>query len=123
MGGPPNTRQCFCYDGGGITVSDGPTWSHARKTLRPVFQISQFTDLEKNTFEKHFQMMLKRIPQDGSAIDLQELLERLVSRSHFLRCIKNAKTVSSLSRYLWNTFSEKHDFQMKSSTRTMDTFL
>ncbi|KUJ18014.1 cytochrome P450 alkane hydroxylase-like protein [Mollisia scopiformis] len=63
--------------GNGITVSDGPTWSHARKTLRPIFQKSQFKDLEKMAFEKHLSRMLKRMPNNGSAVDLQKLFQRM----------------------------------------------
>lgn len=64
--------------GNGITLSDGATWSHARKTLSPVFQKSQFEELEKRAFEKHLSRMLKRISNGGSTIDLQHLFQRMV---------------------------------------------
>jgi hypothetical protein len=65
--------------GNGITISDGPAWSHARKSLRPVFQKSQFKLLEERGFEKHFSRMLKHIPKDGSTVDLQKLFKEMVS--------------------------------------------
>ena len=78
----PSRKGVAILMGNGITVSDGPTWSHARKTLRPVFRKSQFKDLEERAFEKHFSRMLKRIPKDDSTVDLQKLFKKMVSTIH-----------------------------------------
>lgn len=50
----PTHQSVFALMGNGIFMSDGPVWSHARKTLRPVFEKSQFEDLENKSFEAFF---------------------------------------------------------------------
>lgn len=74
----PLRRSVAAMMGNGITISDGATWSHARKTLRPVFKKAQFNNLEKMAFDKHLSRMLTRIPNDSSTIDLQILFQRMV---------------------------------------------
>jgi cytochrome P450 len=57
--------------GHGIFNADGERWADSRHLLRPNFARDQVADLE--AFERHFKLMLKHIPQDGSTVDLQEL--------------------------------------------------
>ncbi|KAH6616873.1 cytochrome P450 [Boeremia exigua] len=57
--------------GHGIFNADGEQWANSRHLLRPNFARDQVADLD--AFERHFQLMLKHIPTDGSTFDLQEL--------------------------------------------------
>lgn len=57
--------------GHGIFNADGERWANSRHLLRPNFVRDQVADLE--AFERHFKLMLKHIPKDGSTVDLQEL--------------------------------------------------
>lgn len=57
--------------GHGIFNADGERWANSRHLLRPNFSRDQVADLE--AFERHFKLMLKHIPMDGSTVDLQEL--------------------------------------------------
>ncbi|KAJ4343658.1 hypothetical protein N0V95_006597 [Ascochyta clinopodiicola] len=57
--------------GHGIFNVDGERWANSRHLLRPNFARDQVADLE--AFERHFKLMLKHIPKDGSTVDLQSL--------------------------------------------------
>jgi cytochrome P450 len=57
--------------GHGIFNLDGDDWANSRHLLRPNFARDQVGDLE--AFERHFKLMIKHIPRDGSTIDLQDL--------------------------------------------------
>ncbi|KAH9872131.1 hypothetical protein J1614_006393 [Plenodomus biglobosus] len=57
--------------GHGIFNAEGERWANSRQMLRPNFARDQIADLE--AFERHFEMMMKHIPRDGSTVDLQEL--------------------------------------------------
>ncbi|KAF2865926.1 n-alkane-inducible cytochrome P450 [Massariosphaeria phaeospora] len=61
--------------GDGIFNADGERWANSRHLLRPNFAREQVADLD--AFERHFKLMLKHIPRDGSTFDLQELFFRL----------------------------------------------
>ncbi|KAF2733049.1 cytochrome P450 [Polyplosphaeria fusca] len=61
--------------GHGIFNSDGEDWANSRHMLRPNFARDQVADIE--AFERHFKLMLKHIPQDGSTVDLQDLFFKL----------------------------------------------
>lgn len=61
--------------GHGIFNADGERWANSRHMLRPNFARDQVADLE--AFERHFKLMLKHIPRDGSTVDLQGLFFRL----------------------------------------------
>ena len=65
------------YCGRGFLDTDGAEWEHSRSLLSPSFtkvNISNHTD-----FEHYVGLMIKHIPRDGSTVDLQDLLFRLVS--------------------------------------------
>ncbi|KAF2852748.1 cytochrome P450 52A12 [Plenodomus tracheiphilus IPT5] len=70
--------------GHGIFNADGERWANSRALLRPNFVRDQVADLE--AFERHFKLMLKLIPRDGSTVDLQELFFMLTidSATEFL---------------------------------------
>jgi hypothetical protein len=70
--------------GHGIFNADGERWANSRHLLRPNFARDQVGDLE--AFERHFKLMLKHVPKDGSTVDLQELFFRLTidSATEFL---------------------------------------
>jgi cytochrome P450 len=61
--------------GHGIFNADGERWANSRHLLRPNFAREQVADID--AFERHFKLMLKHIPRDGSTVDLQELFFRL----------------------------------------------
>ncbi|PQE15090.1 cytochrome P450 alkane hydroxylase protein [Rutstroemia sp. NJR-2017a BVV2] len=57
--------------GHGIFTTDGPIWKNSRALLRPIFDKESISDL--NLAEVHFQHLLRRLPRDGSTVDLQQL--------------------------------------------------
>lgn len=61
--------------GDGIFNSDGERWAESRHLLRPNFNRDQVGDLD--AFERHFRLLLKHIPRDGSTVDLQPLFFKL----------------------------------------------
>ena len=63
--------------GYGIFSTDGSLWEHSRALLRPNFTRNQITDI--NVYETHVAALMKRIPRDGSTVDLQDLFFRMVS--------------------------------------------
>lgn len=65
--------------GDGIFNSDGQKWQNSRHLLRPSFARDQIADLE--AFDRHFKLMLKHIPRDGSTVDLQDLFFKLTMDS------------------------------------------
>jgi cytochrome P450 len=77
-------RSFIPFFGKGIFTTDGKEWAHSREMLRPNFVRSQVRDLD--TFETHVSHLIKRIPRDGSTVELQELFFRLTidSATEFL---------------------------------------
>lgn len=63
--------------GFGIFSTDGSRWEHSRALLRPNFTRNQITDI--NVYETHVRALVKRIPRDGSTVDMQDLFFRMVS--------------------------------------------
>jgi len=63
----------FC--GEGFITMDGSEWKHSHALLKPGFHKSNISDF--TALEKHFQMMLKHIPKDGSRVDLQSWMFKL----------------------------------------------
>lgn len=58
--------------GSGIFTLNGHSWSHARSVLRPCFAKQNKEDMI-SMLETHFQALLRRIPLDGTTVDLQPL--------------------------------------------------
>lgn len=68
------TLAAVCFHAKGLTgifTTDGPEWAHSREMLRPNFVRSQVADLDM--LERHTQALIRRIPRDGSTVDLGEL--------------------------------------------------
>lgn len=58
--------------------SDGPIWKHARGMVKPIFARAEISDIDHlASFADRFMELL---PQDGSMIDVQPLLHRLVCK-------------------------------------------
>ncbi|KAL5320282.1 hypothetical protein ACEPPN_011083 [Leptodophora sp. 'Broadleaf-Isolate-01'] len=79
--------------GAGIFTTDGKMWEHSRALVRPSFTKSQVSDLA--TYETHIQILVSKIPKDGTPIDLQLLFFQLAldSATEFLL----GESVDSLS--------------------------
>ena len=63
---------------GGIFVSDGEKWAHARASVKSIF--SGVRESSVTTLQPHVERLLDIIPKDGSAVDLQPLLKRMVCK-------------------------------------------
>jgi hypothetical protein len=70
----------FC--GEGFITMDGSEWKHSHALLKPSFHKSNISDF--TALEKHLQMMLDRLPKDGSKVDLQSWIFKLVSTFSYL---------------------------------------
>lgn len=70
--------EYFC--GHGFITTDGDTWRHSRKLLKPSFDLSNIRDLD--ILKEEVDTLLKQLPKDGSTVDLQPLLYVMVS--HYL---------------------------------------
>ncbi|KAI1759376.1 cytochrome P450 [Hypoxylon sp. FL1150] len=62
--------EYFC--GRGFITTDGDTWKHARKLLKPSFDMNSIRDL--TTLQSEVDTLLEQLPKDGSTVDLQPLL-------------------------------------------------
>lgn len=70
--------------GPGIFLQDGALWKRSRDLIRPIFARSELSDVDSFAF--HFERFLKKIPRDGSTIDLQVPLRQLVSSPFMKPC-------------------------------------
>ncbi|KAL6713787.1 hypothetical protein ACLMJK_008279 [Lecanora helva] len=61
--------------GKGVMDSDGTFWRHSRDMVQPLFNRQQISDLA--SFDIHVSNFLKLIPNDGSTVDMQDLIARL----------------------------------------------
>jgi hypothetical protein len=68
--------------GKGILTADGSIWKHARGLVKPTFARSEIADVAM--FEFHFDRFLEGIPCDGTTVDLQLPIHKLVSLSLLL---------------------------------------
>lgn len=62
--------------GPGVFTTDGPYWERSRKLLTPMFSRSQVSDF--SALDIHLDRMMKRLPRDGSTVELQGLLKLMV---------------------------------------------
>lgn len=76
---PLSAKIADPFLGKGILTSEGKAWKQSRAVAAAAFCKGQAADLP--SLENHIQKMLLLIPADGSTIDLQPLLKRLVSES------------------------------------------
>jgi hypothetical protein len=65
----------FC--GSGFITTDGEEWKRSHDLLKPSFHRSNISDFA--VLESHLQMILNKIPKDGSKFDLQPWIIKLVS--------------------------------------------
>ena len=68
-------QEPFC--GRGFITTDGAQWEHTRALLKPSFNKA---NVDLASLERGLQLVLSRIPRDGSVVDLQPLFLQLVSR-------------------------------------------
>ena len=62
--------------GKGIFSEDGVFWKHSRDLIKPTFARSEISDVNSlGAFVDHF---LELIPHDGTTIDIQPLMHKLV---------------------------------------------
>ena len=62
--------------GAGFITTDGETWRHSRKLLKPSFDLGNIRDL--STLEREVDTLIQKLPSDGSTVDLQPLLYVMV---------------------------------------------
>ncbi|PMD38396.1 cytochrome P450 alkane hydroxylase-like protein [Hyaloscypha variabilis F] len=72
---PMNHKPCQPFLGDGIITRDGAFWKRSRQLTNPIFSRAQVSTLAP--FEVHVGRMIRRIPRDGSTVDLQPLLKML----------------------------------------------
>ena len=65
----------FC--GKGFLTVDGALWHKSRKLFQPSFEKEVIADF--SALERFLQRMLAKVPGDGTDVDMQPLLARLVS--------------------------------------------
>lgn len=64
------------FMGTGVFTTDGDYWEYSRKLIAPMFSRSQVSDL--SALGVHLDRMFKRLPRDGSTVELQSLLKLMV---------------------------------------------
>ncbi len=64
------------FMGTGILSSDGAHWKRSRDLIKPIFSRSEIADID--SLSVHVDQLLNMIPRDGSTIDMQPLLQKLV---------------------------------------------
>lgn len=75
--GREKRRAAKGFFGDGILSMNGAEWKQTRALVTPLFQRAELTDIER--FRKFVDRMIDLIPRDGSTVDLQPLLQKLVS--------------------------------------------
>lgn len=75
----PSRHFAHPFLGRGIFSEDGPAWKRSRDLVKPVFSRSELSDIDSFCF--HVDRFLDLIPRDGSTIDLQSPLHKLVGTS------------------------------------------
>ncbi|KAN0093726.1 cytochrome P450 alkane hydroxylase-like protein [Hyaloscypha variabilis] len=72
---PMNHKPCQPFLGDGIITRDGAFWKRSRQLINPIFSRAQVSTLPPS--EVHVGRMIRRIPRDGSTVDLQPSLKML----------------------------------------------
>jgi cytochrome P450 len=83
--GPNRNEALRPLLGHGIFASDGTAWERSRALLRPSFVKNRVADMK--VYEEHVSELIKLIPADGSAIDLQPLFFRMVGAASECHCV------------------------------------
>jgi cytochrome P450 len=76
---PLRLRNMSPFCGVGFITADGEEWKRSHALLKPGFHKSNISNL--TALEEHLRMMLDQIPKDGSKINLQPWLFKLVSHA------------------------------------------
>ena len=64
--------------GTGILSSEGALWKRSRDLIKPIFARSELSDVD--SLGSHVDRLIDRILRDGSTIDIQPLLQKLVPK-------------------------------------------
>lgn len=85
--------------GRGILRNVGAAWKRSRDMIKPIFFRGELADV--TIINDHVQQLLGQLPRDGSTVDMQDYLQRMVSLqdldSIYHLCI--AKSSPTASRY------------------------
>lgn len=76
-------RAAFPWSGKNLLVQEESTLRKTRDMVDPLFARTELKDLEY--FRKLVDRLIERIPRDGSTVDLQPLIGKMVSR-HLHAC-------------------------------------
>lgn len=90
--GKVSSRNSFVspFLGRGIFSEDGPYWKHSRDLIKPTFSRAEISDIDSlSTFVER---MIHLIPRDGSTIDVQPLIHKLVLKPSRFPCTSRALT-------------------------------
>lgn len=79
IGGPRLLASLPILGPNSVFSTNGERWQHNRAVLRPAFVRDQVADLA--CFDKHTSNMIRKIPRDGSTIDMQKLLQDMTMDS------------------------------------------
>ena len=71
--------------GDGIFSQDGASWKHSRDLIKPLFTRAELSDID--SLKVHVDHFLDLIPRDGSSVDLQPLLLKMVRQSQLVTSI------------------------------------
>ena len=64
------------FIGPGILTYTDAEWKHARDLIKPIFTRGELADV--NIIEKHVDHLMTLLPRDGTMIDAQQLLQKMV---------------------------------------------
>ena len=70
------TASSSPFLGRGIFSEDGAFWKHSRDLIKPTFARSEISDV--NSLGLFVDRLLDLIPRDGTTIDIQPLIHKLV---------------------------------------------
>lgn len=120
--GREKRRAARKFFGDGILSMNGHEWKQARGLVDPLFQRAELTDIER--FRKYIDRMFALIPRDGSTVDMQPLLQKLVSPITFDHSISTfsylyPQFLDSSTEFI---FGQSMD-SLRDTTRKSDDFL
>ena len=77
--GPFRNKGFMPFCGDGVLSADGPVWERSRSLLKSSFLKSNISDL--TDFETLVGQFLEKLPTDGSTLDLDPLLSKMVTKT------------------------------------------
>lgn len=75
--GRDERRAAEPFFGHGILSMNGSQWRRARDLVTPLFKRAELMDIER--FKVYVDRMIDMLPRDSSTVDMQPLLQKLVS--------------------------------------------